>query len=222
MRKPGCIVLFLIISLGCTNLKKENYPPHWWKVVTDKNTPRWEVLPQVGEPGKTVILSKRNELGLLSNFAKTPFEYMGKKYNSLEGAWQGMKYPENSNDHRFKSINIKWKYSRQEVEKMVGFEAKRAGSLASKNMKKLKINWVSYNGKKMTYRTTRKGDHYQLIYKLMKEKLLQNPGVRKVLMSTGDLKLLPDHHTKKNSSPAWKYNQIWMEIRSKIKRNVNL
>src|SRR5260221_974694 len=37
---------------------------------------------------------KRNELGLLSNFAPTPFTFRGQRYASLEGFWQMMLYPE--------------------------------------------------------------------------------------------------------------------------------
>ena len=60
------------------------YPSHWWKAVEDKNAPSWEILPQEGKKGQTVILSKRNDLGLLSNFAPTPIKYKGKIYASLE------------------------------------------------------------------------------------------------------------------------------------------
>jgi len=35
-----------------------------------------------------------NELGLLSNFAPTPFVFHGQRYASVEGFWQMMKYPE--------------------------------------------------------------------------------------------------------------------------------
>jgi predicted NAD-dependent protein-ADP-ribosyltransferase YbiA (DUF1768 family) len=50
----------------------------------------------------------------------------------------------------------------------------------------------------------------------MMEKLKQNPKVKNILLSTGDLKLIADHHTKSSDPPAWKYYQIWMEIRSKL------
>jgi hypothetical protein len=54
-----------------------------------------------------VILSKRNELGILSNFAPTPFTLHGKRYASVEGFWQMMLYPENSNDPRAKFPGIR-------------------------------------------------------------------------------------------------------------------
>src|SRR5437870_13905798 len=69
------------------------YPSHWWAPVSKEGAPDWEILPQEAGPGE-VILSKRHELGLLSNFAATPFTFHKKRYASLEGFWQMMKYPE--------------------------------------------------------------------------------------------------------------------------------
>src|SRR5436853_3125026 len=81
---------------------RTNYPAHWWAPVSTNGAPSWEILPQAAGPGE-VILSKRHELGLLSNFAATPFTFRGKPYASLEGFWQMMKYPENADDPRAKS-----------------------------------------------------------------------------------------------------------------------
>ena len=58
-----------------------------------------ELFEEAAGPGE-VIVSKRHELGLLSNFAATPFDYRGKRYASLEGLWQSMKYPESPEDPR--------------------------------------------------------------------------------------------------------------------------
>ena len=69
------------------------YPAHWWAPVSKEGSPAWEILPQEAGPGE-VILSKRHELGLLSNFAPTPFTFRGRRYASLEGFWQMMLYPE--------------------------------------------------------------------------------------------------------------------------------
>ena len=77
-------------------------------VGSKEGAPEWEILPQEAKPGE-VILSKRNELGLLSNFAATPFEFRGKRYASLEGFWQMMKYPEGPDDPRAKFPGIEWK-----------------------------------------------------------------------------------------------------------------
>src|SRR5204862_7849593 len=110
----------------------------------------WEVLPQDAGPGE-VILSKRNELGLMSNFSNTTFTLDGKTYPSLEGLWQMMLYPEGPDDERAKFPGLEWKYSREQVSQMIAFEANSAGGLARKNMDKMGIKWVTYQGQKMPY-----------------------------------------------------------------------
>lgn len=130
------------------------YPAHWWAEVSKVGAPEWEVLPQEAGPGE-VILSKRNELGLLSNFAPTQFTFRGQRFASMEGLWQSMKYPEaiiqitdevvehhdtyNIADPRLCDSNIVWKYTRAQVEQMTAFEAMDAdvqeeiGSLSTAN-----------------------------------------------------------------------------------------
>ncbi len=102
------------------------YPAHWWTPVVDAQKPDWEILPQTANPGE-VILSKRNELGILSNFAATPFTLRGVRYASVEGFWQMMLYPENPTDPRAKAKSVTWLHTRAEVAQMTAFEAKAAG-----------------------------------------------------------------------------------------------
>jgi len=37
--------------------------------------------------------------------------------------------------------------------------------------------------------------------------------VKRVLLSTGDLVLKPDHYEEQNAPPEWHYYEIWMQIR---------
>ena len=134
-----------------------------------------------------MILSKSNELGLFSNFAPTPFLFRGKRYASLEGFWQMMKYPEGANDPRTNSPSLTWRYTREQVAQMTAFDAKRAGDLAEKNLMQLGITWVSFEVKHMEYRPTKPEEHYELIVAAMREKVRQNPEVQKVLLATGEL-----------------------------------
>ena len=194
------------------------YPAHWFAPVVDSKKPDWEILPQEAGPGE-VILSKRNELGLLSNFAPTPFVFHGKKYASLEGFWQMMKYPEGPNDPRTMFPGIERKYTRAQVAQMVSFEANKAGALASENMTKMGITWVSFEGKRFEYKPAIPGEHYKLIVAATWEKVKQNPEVKKVLLSTGDLILKPDHHQEPNAPAAWRYYEILMEIRSELQNS---
>jgi hypothetical protein len=200
-----------------SNARSPRYPAHWWIPVDDPKKPVWEILPQEAKPGE-VILSKRNELGLLSNFAATPFVFRGKRYASLEGFWQAMLYPEGPDDPRAKFPGLEWKYTREQVTQMTAFEAKHAGDLAEENMRKMKIGWISFEGKRFAYRPSRPGRHFRLIVAATWAKVLQNPEVKKVLLATGDLILKPDHQQEPNAPAAWRYFEIWMNIRSKLRQ----
>ncbi|MGD9634368.1 MAG: NADAR family protein [Pirellulales bacterium] len=191
------------------------YPAVWFEEVSKKDAPRWEILPQEAGEGE-VILSKRNELGILSNFAPTPFEFRGKKYASLEGFWQAMKYPEGPDDERATAEGVTWPHTREEVTQMTAWDAKRAGDVGDAILKKLGIDWVTFEGEKFEYRPQEPGKHYELIVAATKEKVRQNPEVERVLRSTGDLKLRADHYQGRNPPAAWKYYDILMEIRSDL------
>jgi predicted NAD-dependent protein-ADP-ribosyltransferase YbiA (DUF1768 family) len=226
-----CRSLWLILALivgGCYSeqqaavapgskpiVRDARYPAHWWAPVSDEGKPDWEILPQEAGPGE-VILSKRHELGLLSNFAATPFEFHGRRYASLEGFWQAMKFPEGPDDPRARFPGLEWKYTRDEVAQMTAFEAKAAGDLGSRNMRKMAIDWVTFEGKQMPYRPAEPGEHYRLIVAATREKVRQNPEVQRVLLSTGDLVLKPDHHQEPDPPAAWRYYEILMDIRGEL------
>jgi predicted NAD-dependent protein-ADP-ribosyltransferase YbiA (DUF1768 family) len=193
------------------------YPAHWWTPVPAGEKASWEILPQAAGPDE-VILSKRNELGILSNFAATPFTFRGKHYASVEGFWQMMLYPEGPRDPRALRPGIVWAHTRDEVAGMTAFEAKAAGTLAEANMRRMGIGWVTFEGRRMPYRSREKGEHYRLIVGAMRAKLAQNPKVRDVLLQTGDLILRPDHTEEADPPPEWLYFKIWMEIRSELQR----
>jgi len=196
---------------------RTNYPAHWWAAVPTNGVPAWEILPQEAKPGE-VILSKRNELGLLSNFAPTPFTFRGQRYASLEGFWQMMKYPETPADPRAKFPGLIWAYTREQVAQLTSFEANRAGKLGEANMKTMGIDWVTFEGKRMAYRPAKPGEHYKLIVAATREKVRQNPEVKKVLLSTGDLILKPDHHQEPDAPAAWRYFEILTQIRTELQR----
>ena len=219
------VLLITITALSPTTASQEikrdpKYPAHWWTPINDPKKPDWEIMPQEAGPGE-VILSKRHELGLLSNFAPTPFVFHGKRYASLEGFWQMMKYPEDADDPRAKFSGLEWKYTRDQVSQMAAFEANAAGALASKNMEKMGITWVSFEGKHLEYKPATPGEHYRLIVAATWEKVKQNPEVRKVLLSTGDLVLKPDHHQEPNAPAAWKYYEILTQIRTELQKQKN-
>ncbi len=223
MRRTFLFTLWFFISVFSLSCQSQSlqadshapYPEEWWKPVPADSAASWEILPQQAGPGE-VILSKRTPLGVFSNFAATPFLYRGKKYASVEGFWQMMKYPENPSDERLKDPSVHWPYTREQVSQMTSFEAKKAGETANQNMKKLGISWVTFEGHRINYLENTKGEFYHLIWDAEMAKLNQNPEVRDLLLQTKGLILKPDHHQSPDSAPAWKYFEIWMEIRSQL------
>jgi predicted NAD-dependent protein-ADP-ribosyltransferase YbiA (DUF1768 family) len=220
--------LLLLILAGCHSPREESYSPtagqhdsryptRWWAPVLREGAPTWEILPQEAGPGE-VILSKRNELGLLSNFAATPFTFHGQHYASLEGFWQMMKYPEGPDDPRATFPGLQWTLTRRQVAQLTGFEAKRAGTLGEENMKRMGITWVTFEGKRFEYKPATPGEHYRLIVAVTWEKVRQNPEVKQVLLATGSLVLKPDHHQEPNAPAAWRYYDILMQIRAELQQ----
>jgi predicted NAD-dependent protein-ADP-ribosyltransferase YbiA (DUF1768 family) len=208
----------LVLLAWCATASAQPYPARWWTPIPENQKAVWEILPQAAKPGQ-VILSKRNELGVLSNFAATPFTYRGQRYASVEGFWQMMLYPENAADPRAQTPGIVWPHTRAQVAQMIAFEAKDAGTAAEDNMRKLKIGWVTFEGKHIEYRSQKKADHYRLIVEAMRAKLEQNPQVRETLLKTGNLILLPDHIQEPDAPAEWRYFQVWMDIRTELHRN---
>ena len=222
--RGGALLLLAVVSVAAVaavprarSEDRAGFPAHWWAPVSREGAPAWEILPQEAGPGE-VILSKRHELGLLSNFAPTPFTYRGHRYASLEGFWQMMLYPESASDPRARYPGLEWKYSRAQVAAMTSFEAKKAGDLAEANMRKMNIDWVSFEGRHFVYRSSKPGEHYRLIVAATREKVKQNSEVRNVLLSTGDLILKPDHHQEPDAPPEWRYFEILMRIRTDLKK----
>jgi predicted NAD-dependent protein-ADP-ribosyltransferase YbiA (DUF1768 family) len=216
MTNPADRSLTLAV-LCCAIAFAQQYPARWWTPVSEDQKAVWEILPQAAKFGE-VILSKRNELGILSNFAATPFTFRAKRYASVEGFWQMMLYPEGPKDPRATAPGIAWPHTRDAVAAMTAFEAKEAGTIAEANMRKMGIDWVTFDGGRMPYRSQEKGEHYRLIVAAMRAKMEQNPTVREVLLQTGNLVLRPDHIEEPDPPPEWQYFRIWMEIRSELQR----
>jgi predicted NAD-dependent protein-ADP-ribosyltransferase YbiA (DUF1768 family) len=200
-KKLSIVLTPVVLAWTCLAQPRDSFPAHWWTPVPEAGKPDWEILPQAAKPGQ-VILSKRNELGILSNFAATPFTLRGKRYASVEGFWQMMLYPEGPDDPRAKFAGINWPHTREEVAQMTAWDAKNAGTLAEENMATMGIDWITFDGKQIRYRSQAKGEHYQLIEEAMRAKLDQNPKVKEILLSTGNLVLLPDHFQEEKPRPS--------------------
>jgi predicted NAD-dependent protein-ADP-ribosyltransferase YbiA (DUF1768 family) len=215
------IGVFAFLILSCVSSSKMNssedkaeYNDSWWTPVT--NPESWEIPPQAADRSQNqVVLSKRTELGVFSNLADSPLELDGQRYQSIEGLWQGMKYPEDENDERHKAHGqlVQWPYTREQVYQMSGFESKHAGDQANEIMKKIGINWVTYKGKKIEYKGQGQADHYKIIFAASMAKVEQNPLIKQLLFKTKGLSFLLDHTQAPNSPAAYRTELIYMKIR---------
>ena len=86
-------------------------------------------------------------------------------------------------------------------------------------MKKMGIDWATFEGKRFPYRSSEPGEHYRLIVEATRVKVEQNENVQRVLLATGDLILRPDHHGEPGAPPEWRYFEILMQIRSSLRNH---
>lgn len=139
----------------------------------------------------------------LSNFAHAPFELDGVHYESVEGFWQSIKFPEGS-EYRVKTAGL------------VGGEAKRAGKRTGD------INNIEYQGQTVEVGSP---EHHELMKRAIRAKLEQNPNVLKLLLDTGDKhithvlktpdgRILPDSKT----IPGAVFSQILMDLREEFRK----
>lgn len=80
-------------------------------------------------------------------------------------------YPESKDDPRVVFPGFEWKHTRAQVAQMTSFAAKDAGTLAEANMAKMRITWVTFEGKRIEYRPAVPGEHYQLVVAATREKV---------------------------------------------------
>jgi predicted NAD-dependent protein-ADP-ribosyltransferase YbiA (DUF1768 family) len=215
MKWLSILLFFPLFSLQAT-IDRGNYPDEWWVEIPRDSAPGWEILPQEARPGE-VILSKRTALGVFSNFADTPFVLDGVPYASIEGLWQSLKYPELSVAHDPRH-QIQWPYTRQEVEMMIAWDAKSAGNQANQIYYDNGLEDVSYRGHFFDYVDHAEGSdyHYELIKRAVREKVVQNPDVKALLLQTKGLRLVPDHFVGRNAPRSFNYHIITMEIRDEL------
>jgi predicted NAD-dependent protein-ADP-ribosyltransferase YbiA (DUF1768 family) len=214
-------LLFTILLSGCVSVgqvaSQDGFPDLWWQPVPLDQVASWEIPPQTADRSKgEVVLSKRNELGQFSNLQAAEFTLDGDTYGSVEGLWQGMKYPEGPDDERLKDKSVQWPFTRAQVMQMSGFEAKHAGDAANANMKKLGIRWITYKGQKLESNGKDANAHYELILSACRAKLAQHPELKQLLLSTKNLTFMADHKQAPDSLPSYKYHEIYMKLRAEL------
>lgn len=208
------LIILLLLAFN-TSLYAEDFPARWWNEVPRSEASGWEILPQDAAPGE-VILSKRTELGIFSNFGATPFILDGIAFASVEGLWQSLKYPDLNLPNDIRQNIEDWPHTRQEVAMMVGFEAKKAGTAANSIYKKYALKNVSWQDHFFDYVDYESGSefHYGLIKRALRAKLDQNPGLWELLLSTRCLKLRSDHQASANEPASFRFFEIFMLLRA--------
>ncbi len=132
----------------------------------------------------------------ISNLAHTPFELHGRAYASVEGFWQGLKFPDEAR--------------RAEIAWLHGVEAKLAGRDAPDG------ETLIYGDK--TIPVGRSG-HWALMKQACRAKFTQNAEARAALLSTGDRPLT--HRVRRDSAtiPGVIMADIWTRIRATLARS---
>jgi predicted NAD-dependent protein-ADP-ribosyltransferase YbiA (DUF1768 family) len=136
-------------------------------------------------------------LKLIGNFAHTPFELHGQRYASVEGFWQGLKFPNEADRRRIAALH--------------GGEAKRAGDAAAP------AGAIVYRS--ATIQVGRPA-HWALMRQACLAKFTQHEEARQALLSTGSRPLV--HRLRRDSAtiPGVIMADIWMGIRARLQGNV--
>lgn len=135
---------------------------------------------------------------LLSNFAPTPFELWGEKFASVEGFWQGLKYPEGSPEQK-------------RVFGLFGYEAKRAGRRAPVGPGGM----FTWRGR--LYRVG-SPEHWDLMRQALRAKFEQCAEARRALLATRGLKLVHQLPRDSRTIPGAVFARMLEEIRADLER----
>lgn len=150
------------------------------------------------EPLNIISSAKDEAVQLISNLAHTPFFLHGGFYASVEGFWQGLKFPQDED--------------RQRIAQLHGLEAKRAGREAPE------AETIYYQGARIRVGCY---EHWSLMYHACWAKFTQHEEARQALLETGHRPLI--HQTRRDSRtiPGVIMADIWMKIRARLAKAEN-
>jgi predicted NAD-dependent protein-ADP-ribosyltransferase YbiA (DUF1768 family) len=145
------------------------------------------------EPVNVTFTCSDPQIRLISNLAHTPFELDSVSYASVEGFWQGLKFP------------AQWR--RREIASLHGKEAKRAGRGAEES------NTIVYFDQAIRVGTFA---HWQLMSRACAAKFTQHEEAKNALLSTVGRPLT--HITRRDSRtiPGVIMAEIWMRVRRRL------
>ncbi len=149
--------------------------------------------PAAHEPLNIAFDATPMPLRLISNLAETAFELDGRNYASVEGFWQGLKFP--SEEDRVRLAGL------------AGLAAKAAGPKVEPGDR------FTYEGREVVVGTV---DHWALMERANRAKFEQDEDAHQALLSTGTRplahKVVPDSRT----IPGIVMADIWMRIRADL------
>ena len=134
-------------------------------------------------------------LRLASNFAHTPFELDGLAYESIEGFWQGLKFPDESDRRRLAALH--------------GPAARDAGYHAPE------ADTFVFGGETVRIGTY---DHWRLMEKACRAKFTQHAAARDALLSTRGRPLVHQVRRDSKNIPGVIMAAIWTRVRDRLLR----
>lgn len=142
------------------------------------------------EPINVTSRSSDPAIRLISNFAHTPFELHGRQYASVEGFWQGLRWPDEAR--------------RREIAMLHGGRARQAKDGAPDEAV------IEYHGQSIRFGTA---DHFDLMELACRAKFDQHEEARQALIGTGERPLTHKMRRDSRSIPGAVMADIWMKIR---------
>ena len=147
------------------------------------------------EPINVVFNLVERKWRVISNLAESPFELRGRRYASVEGFWQGLKFEDEA--------------QRAEIANLAGAEAVRAGAEgASEGVFNFDGQTCAFGGP----------GHHALMREACWAKFTQHAEARSALLASGERPLT--HRTRRDSQniPGALMADIWMRIRTRLRR----
>lgn len=146
------------------------------------------------EPINVVSTAPDEAVRLISNLAHTPFRLHGREYASVEGFWQGLKFPDEE--------------SRRQIAQLHGKAAKLAAHRAPE------AEVLAYQGARVRVGCP---EHWALLRQACWAKFSQHDAARNALLGTGERPLT--HRVRRDSQtiPGVVMADIWMGIRARLR-----
>jgi len=149
------------------------------------------------EPINVVSNSPDPLVRMISNFATTPFELDGRRYQSVESFWQGLKFTKET--------------ERRCLAQLEGARARAEGEKQGYGPA------VTYNEQEIMVGTWA---HWQLMERACRAKFAQNPEAAHALLATGDRLLTHVVRHESTTIPGVIMAAIWTRIRKELRKAV--